>query len=241
MLSPGTTYLLLRPALALGVLRDLWTIAVVEPQTAHLTSARVEIPDFHNRATLAEFLGLQTQKLNWWLQGFPIDKRYRHFAVAKRGKGHRQIAAPIAPIKEMQRRLATALTAAYRAPAHVHGFTLGRSPQTNAAVHVGQRWVFGIDLEDFFPTITERRVRGMFEAFPFEYSKELPSSLPGSAATATAFPRARRARRSFPTTSAGVWIASWRSWLSATAASTAATPTISSSPPTGLSSRRRLL
>lgn len=150
---------------------------MVEPQTAHLTSARVELPDFHSRAALAELLGLPTQKLNWWLQGFPIDKRYRHFAVAKRGKGQRQIAAPIAPIKEMQRRLATALTAAYRAPAHVHGFTLGRSPQTNAAVHVNQRWVFGIDLEDFFPTITERRVRGMFEAFPFEYSKEIATLL----------------------------------------------------------------
>src|ERR1044072_7552849 len=157
--SPGTTYLLLRPALALGALRDLWTIAVVEPQTAHLTSARVEVPDFHSRATLAELLGLPTQKLNWWLQGFPVDKRYRHFAVAKRGKGQRQIAAPIAPIKEMQRRLATA--------------------QTNAAVHVDQRWVFGIDLEDFFPTITERRVRGMFEAFPFEYSKEIAKLLAG--------------------------------------------------------------
>lgn len=150
---------------------------MVEPQAAHLTSGRIEVPDLHSRAALAELLDLPTQKLNWWLQGFPIDKRYRHFAIAKRGKGQRQIAAPIAPIKEMQRRLATALTAAYRPPAHVHGFTLGRSPQTNAAIHVDQRWVFGIDLEDFFPTITERRVRGMFEAFPFAYSEEVAKLL----------------------------------------------------------------
>jgi RNA-directed DNA polymerase len=38
-----------------------------------------------------------------------------------------------------------------------------------ATVHVGQRWIFGVDIADFFPSIGYRRVKGLFEAYPFGY------------------------------------------------------------------------
>jgi RNA-directed DNA polymerase len=116
---------------------------------------------------------LPLDRLNWWAWVFPRNKCYRRFEISKRGGGSRSILAPIAPIKAIQRQIATSLTLSYRAPAHVHGFALERSPLTNAAVHVGQQWVFAIDLEDFFPSITASRVRGLFESWPFEYPEQV--------------------------------------------------------------------
>jgi len=43
-----------------------------------------------------------------------------------------------------------------------HGFVRGRSTVTNAAPHVGQQLVLNLDLEDFFPSVTFPRVRGVF-------------------------------------------------------------------------------
>jgi RNA-directed DNA polymerase len=146
---------------------------VVESRAAHTSLKPPPLPDLHSLAALAELVGLPLDRLNWWAWVFPRNKCYRRFEIAKRGTGSRSILAPIAPIKAIQRQIATALTRSYRAPAHVHGFTLNRSPLTNATVHVGQRWIFAIDLEDFFPSITARRVRGLFEAWPFEYPEQV--------------------------------------------------------------------
>lgn len=41
-----------------------------------------------------------------------------------------------------------------------HGFRRGRSIITNAREHRHRRWVFNVDLEDFFPSINFGRVRG---------------------------------------------------------------------------------
>jgi RNA-directed DNA polymerase len=43
-----------------------------------------------------------------------------------------------------------------------HGFKRKRSIITNARQHSNRRYVFNIDLEDFFPSINFGRVRGFF-------------------------------------------------------------------------------
>ncbi len=148
-----------------------------EPRAARLLPEKPALPDLYSLQALAEFVDLPLSKLNWWAWAFPVEKRYRCFKIAKRNGSPRYIDAPIAPIKQIQRKLATSLAASYRAPAHVHGFTHARSPLTNAAVHVGQRWVFAIDIEDFFPSITAARVRGLFLSFPFGYPDEVATTL----------------------------------------------------------------
>jgi hypothetical protein len=51
-----------------------------------------------------------------------------------------------------------------RLPVHgaSHGFLADRSIATNAAAHTGARIVLKVDLKDFFPTVTLRRVKGIF-------------------------------------------------------------------------------
>ena len=128
------------------------------------------IPELSNRRDVANLAGVRLDQLTWWIWAFPTEKRYDCFEIGRHGgKRPRVIRAPIKPIKDIQRNLAQALSAAYEPPSHVHGFTAGRSPKSNAKVHLRQRWVLRVDLKDFFPSINFGRVRGLFMAYPFEY------------------------------------------------------------------------
>jgi RNA-directed DNA polymerase len=51
-----------------------------------------------------------------------------------------------------------------RLPVHgaAHGFLAGRSTLTNAAVHTNAKLVLKMDVKGFFPTVTWRRVKGVF-------------------------------------------------------------------------------
>src|SRR5262249_57668079 len=53
---------------------------------------------------------------------------------------------------------------AEKLPVHgsAHGFLPGRSILTNAAAHTGARAVVKMDVKDFFPTVTLKRVKGIF-------------------------------------------------------------------------------
>lgn len=90
---------------------------------------------------------------------------YRYRTLRKRGGGARVIAAPIAELANRQREiLATILEPAVAADVgeHAHGFVPGRSIATNAAPHAGRALVVKLDLRGFYPSVTERRVLGIF-------------------------------------------------------------------------------
>lgn len=130
------------------------------------------------RSDVARLLELPLRQLTWWVWALREDRQYDQFELARRGGGPpREIQAPIKPIKDIQRRLATVLTRCYEPPVHVHGFVPTRSPTTNAQLHQRQQWILRIDLRDFFPSIHFGRVRGMFMAFPFEYPPDVATLL----------------------------------------------------------------
>lgn len=122
-------------------------------------------------ADIAAVLGLPLGLLN----SLAYSRRrpaYRIFHVPKANGGTREIMAPHPRLKEAQRLLGRALNAAYQPPSTVHGFTAGRSALTNARAHVGNRWVFNIDLENFFPSISFGRVRAMLRTRPYAMGDE---------------------------------------------------------------------
>lgn len=135
-------------------------------------------PTLLNRSAVAELLDIPLKTVTWWAWGVADLKRYERFEINRRGNAEpRSISAPVRPLKQIQRRLAQMLATSYQPPPNVHGFTYGRSPTTNAAIHPRQQWVLRVDLEDFFPTINFFRVRGMFGAFPFEYPPDVAALL----------------------------------------------------------------
>ncbi len=91
---------------------------------------------------------------------------YVAFELQKKRGGSRTIHAPVRPLKGLQRRLAAALTAVTARHGCAHGFEPERTIVTNARAHVRKRWVYTVDLEDFFPSITWARVYGMLQRHP---------------------------------------------------------------------------
>ena len=132
----------------------------------------------NSRADVAKLVGFPINHLNYWVVGLSPKRRYTTFSIPRRGgKGTRIIHAPIKPIKDMQLKLAAALHSCYRPPVSVHGYVRARSILSNAKIHSRKRWVLRIDIKEFFPSINYGRVRGVFMAYPFNYSSEVATLL----------------------------------------------------------------
>lgn len=106
--------------------------------------------------------------LSYHLYGVSDSVKYEKFHIRKKSGGLRTISAPITAIKIIQRKLSQVLYSVYLPKASVHGFVPSRSIVTNAQQHVHQRYVFNIDVADFFDCIHFGRVRGIFMAPPYE-------------------------------------------------------------------------
>lgn len=125
-----------------------------------------------SRKELAQLLGFQPKALSYVLFQVADKDKYTVFEIPKKSGGHRTIAAPIPQLKLLQSRLAHCLQACLdeiekadgvkESCALSHGFHTGRSICSNAEIHKGRRWVFNVDLKDFFPSINFGRVRGFF-------------------------------------------------------------------------------
>jgi RNA-directed DNA polymerase len=119
---------------------------------------------------VAEMLGFTPSGLSYVLYKLPDSKKYTSFEIPKRDGSKRQIKAPEASLSLVQRRLATLLNECLEelrkaTPPRrtlAHGFEKGRSIITNAQLHKRRRYVFNLDLADFFPSINFGRVRGLF-------------------------------------------------------------------------------
>ena len=112
---------------------------------------------------LATALGVTTSRLRWLTYHREVDTgtHYRSWQIPKRDGSSRTITAPKRHLKAAQR---WALRHVYdKLPVHgaAHGFLLGRSIVTNARAHAGADVIVKIDIQDFFPTITFRRVKGL--------------------------------------------------------------------------------
>lgn len=136
-----------------------------DPQPALLLDDGRPIATAHDAAA---YLGVSLGRLSSALYTAGDDKRYRAFEIPKRTGGMRQIHAPIGLVRELQTKLAPVLLERYRAHPAAHGFLKERGILSNARLHVGQRLVLNIDLEDFFPSVNFGRVRGLFMAAPFQ-------------------------------------------------------------------------
>lgn len=123
-------------------------------------------PELSDETALLNYLGVSPAELKkiWWYR----EHMYHQFGVAK-GKGKtRLISAPDKRLKYLQRQIASLLNPLYRVRNPVHGFVPGKSVKTNAQAHLRRRFVLNIDLKEFFPSITENRVKGMLHSLGIE-------------------------------------------------------------------------
>lgn len=118
---------------------------------------------------LASILGYKPSSLSYIIYKIPDAQKYSKFKIPKRGGGEREISAPTAQLKRLQRHLANALYACRDEidansgqRSLSHGYRRKHSIITNARRHKRRRYVLNLDLQDFFPTLNFGRVRGFF-------------------------------------------------------------------------------
>lgn len=117
---------------------------------------------------VAHLLNYQPKSLAYIIYKMPNATKYKTFKMAKRNGGFREINAPCPELKLLQRRLSDLLqncigeiNTRRKFPDQLaHGFKRGHSIISNAAKHHKRKYVFNIDLEDFFGKINFGRVRG---------------------------------------------------------------------------------
>jgi RNA-directed DNA polymerase len=123
-----------------------------------------------NADDLAHYLGTTTKALTYHLYISKPKDRYTEFKIPKKDGSYRIISAPNSTLKEYQKRICVLLDSIYRPKPSVHGFLKNRSIATNAIQHVNSRFVLNLDLQNFFPSITFPRVRGLLMNKPYNFT-----------------------------------------------------------------------
>lgn len=88
---------------------------------------------------------------------------YRYFEIAKRSGGKRIIAEPLPSLKEIQKWILSNILSNVEISPAAKAFAEGRSIKENARFHRGQKYVLTVDVKDFFPSLTSRRVYAAFK------------------------------------------------------------------------------
>ncbi len=139
------------------------------------------LPVLTSPSEVADLLGVSPKTLRGW-ESLSHQKRppkkgqhYHVRIIPKRSGGTRLLMVPKPRLKRAQRTLLRELLD--KLPVHeaAHAFRTGRGPLTNASAHAGKRVVIGLDLKDFFPTLTRRRVAGFFRALG--YGRDVSNTL----------------------------------------------------------------
>jgi RNA-directed DNA polymerase len=82
---------------------------------------------------------------------------YRTFTI-RSGKKSREINAPRVALKIIQKWLGYHLARAIHFDSNVFGFIEGRSAPMAAAKHCGAKWIYSVDIKDFFPSTRPNQV-----------------------------------------------------------------------------------
>ena len=133
-----------------------------------------------------------------WLYGTwaKWNEWYKTYTIPKKTEGFRVICAPQGLLRAVQRRIYDIILSEIQLAPCCHGFVKKRSIITNATPHVQKEVVLSLDIKDFFPSITAKRVFGIFKnmgRLPEEarfltrlctYNGGLPQGAPSSPALA---------------------------------------------------------
>ncbi len=127
------------------------------------------LPVFADAADMAKQMGLTLGELRFlaFQRRVSTVHHYVRFSLPKKTGGQRLISAPMPRLKKAQHWVLQHLLD--KVPVHdaAHGFRTGRSIVSNAEPHLRAAVVVNLDLRDFFPSVSYRRIRGVFRALGY--------------------------------------------------------------------------
>jgi RNA-directed DNA polymerase len=136
----------------------------------NLTSSNLDrlqqhrLPILHDANDLAVAMGIPIGQLRFlsFSRSVATISHYVRFKIPKKTGGVRDISAPLPRLKQAQQWILDNILDQVVLHPTAHGFRRGRSIVTNAQPHVGALVVINLDLQNFFPSISYRRVKGIF-------------------------------------------------------------------------------
>lgn len=113
------------------------------------------LPPVTSQSALATMLGYNPGFV--WSLLNRTSRHYRQFSLRK-GDGFRDIDAPKVGLKAIQKWLSYHFQRSWQPIDNVYGFVPGKSHIKAAEKHLSAEWVFSVDIENFFPSISNDRV-----------------------------------------------------------------------------------
>jgi RNA-directed DNA polymerase len=146
----------------------LWARAGAKGLGVRLTRSDAELITLFGRlltfSDLCILLEVSRQQLGFYTHSGQV---YKTFDIPKKTGGTRTICAPKNGLNILQKKMNYVLQLVYRPSNAVHGFLPERGILSNAQAHCRTRFILNVDIENFFPTITFPRVRGMLIGKPY--------------------------------------------------------------------------
>ena len=126
---------------------------------------------------LANKMGINLKQLRFLTYTQKLSNRtdYIRFKMAKKTGGFREISAPKPRLKRLQYWILENILNKVSVSEQTHGFVSKRSIVSNATPHIGKSVVINCDLQNFFPTLSYPRVKGLFKSLG--YSVEVATIL----------------------------------------------------------------
>jgi hypothetical protein len=153
-------------------------------EQAHIDQIRTAFEKMQSKEDLLQILNdakpmiygdkavpFQLKQLTWYANPKLGNKRYAEFKIKKKSGAERCIHAPVKGLKSLQKTLSFILQCVYEPHNAAMGFIRKRSIVDNAKLHVGSKYLYNIDLKDFFPSVDQARIWKCLQLKPFNLNK----------------------------------------------------------------------
>lgn len=150
-------------------------LSIKQPDASKLSVNNV--PAIATADDLAKMMGINIAELRFLSFHRTVSRitHYKRFYIPKKAGGKRLISTPMPRLKSAQTWVLENILSKVPVKDVAHGFVTSRSIVTNAAPHLKAEVVINIDMKDFFPSITYRRVKGMYQSLG--YSEQVATIL----------------------------------------------------------------
>ncbi|MFN8671613.1 MAG: retron St85 family RNA-directed DNA polymerase [Candidatus Sericytochromatia bacterium] len=130
---------------------------------------KYNLTPYDSSLNLANEMGISLNLLRFLAFSRKVSKvtHYKRFQIPKKTGGFRIISAPMPKIKNAQYWILDNILGKIDIHDKAHGFVEKKSIITNAKLHIKSDIIINIDLKDFFPTISYKRVKGLFKNFGY--------------------------------------------------------------------------
>ncbi len=130
------------------------------------------LPILNNALDLAQSIGISINELRFLAYSREVStvSHYIRFKMPKKTGGERLISAPMPRLKNAQYWILDNILKILKPNKVAHGFVDGHSIMSNAEPHIKAKVVINLDLKDFFPSISYKRVKGLFRSFGYSES-----------------------------------------------------------------------